>query len=136
MNYADERVVRNIHSSFKVWVHLLTNHKIFLWRLVKLFTPCIYINYMHSQGGCTFLVSHIPIFSEDGYYQRVTFPILVRHILTGIVMRLAGNRDMPHRECTSSPGMHIVYSGYALATALYRICIVFLLIFTGSLAFC
>ena len=58
-------------------------------------------------------VSHIPIPCESYSYSRWGCAFLVRMNHNAINI-LTGNGDVPHWECISSPGMHIVYTGSSL----------------------
>ena len=58
-----------------------------------------------------FPVSHIKIPDEDIHYRWVTFSFPVRMTCKGAYI-LTRNGDVAHQECTSSPRIHIVYTGW------------------------
>ena len=59
----------------------------------------------HREWGCASPGMHILTGNRNVPHREWEFAS------SGIVMCLTGNGDVPHQECTSSPGMHVVYTG-------------------------
>ena len=84
----------------------------------KTFRTPPYINHVRSRWRYALLVSHIPIPGEDVHFRWGISPFPVRMFIS-LWLILTGNGDVPHRECTPhqecilSPGMYIVYTGWA-----------------------
>ena len=72
------------------------------------YSPCI--NYVHSWWEHAFLVRHIPIPGEDESHWN-EHPHWEWGCASPGAHILTENRDVPHRECISSPKTHIVYTG-------------------------